>query len=218
LRRFVPHPRKMANVRRLVLAKASHTRPNRRGRLAPLRGVRLQGCGFHKRVGPPVPFKRQELAYGSKPPSAVWYWRAARVVPVTAIGPASKFRPDRCRRLLRPLKRGTHLASLARQLFRRARRSTGACPLRGLRSPYGLHSHGYAHRVSLVPPCAAFDEPTIIQDEPHAHSSPSATPCAPQYETGTRCSIRPVRGAYALISHRTDSTPPHLCAPDTGAQ
>ena len=35
LRRFVPHPRKMANVRRLVLAKASHTRPNRRGRLAP---------------------------------------------------------------------------------------------------------------------------------------------------------------------------------------
>ncbi len=61
LRRFVPHPRKMANVRRLVLAKASHTRPNRWGRLAPLRGVRLQGCGFHKRFGPSVPFKRQEL-------------------------------------------------------------------------------------------------------------------------------------------------------------
>ena len=78
--------------------------------------------------------------------------------------------------------------------------------------------HGYAHRVSLVLPCATFDGPNIIQDEPHAHSSPSATPCAPQYETGTRCSIRPVRGAYALISHRTDSTPPHLCAPDTGAQ
>ena len=35
LRRFVPHPRKMANMRRLVLAKASHTRPNRWGRLAP---------------------------------------------------------------------------------------------------------------------------------------------------------------------------------------
>jgi hypothetical protein len=32
-RRFVPHPRKMANMRRLVLAKASHTHTNRRGRL-----------------------------------------------------------------------------------------------------------------------------------------------------------------------------------------
>jgi hypothetical protein len=38
--------------------------------------------------------------------------------------------------------------------------------------------HGYAHRVSLVHPCAAFDRPNIIRDEPHAHSSPSATPCA----------------------------------------
>ena len=110
LRRFVPHPRKMANMRRLVLAKASHTRPNRRGRLAPLRGVRLQGCGFHKRVVPSVPFKRQELVppgRDSKPCFAITlrrvrYWRAARVVPVTAIGPGSKFRPDRCRRLLRP--------------------------------------------------------------------------------------------------------------------
>jgi len=100
-------PAKWQNTRRLVLAKASHTRPNRWGRLAPLRGVRLQGCGFHKRVGPSVPFKRQELAYGSKPCFAITlrrvrYWRAARVVPVTAIGPASKFRPDRWRRLLRP--------------------------------------------------------------------------------------------------------------------
>jgi hypothetical protein len=35
LRRFVPHPRKMAKSRRLVLAKASHTLTNRRGRLVP---------------------------------------------------------------------------------------------------------------------------------------------------------------------------------------
>ena len=140
-------------------------------------GIRPMGS-VSTNASPARPFQaprtrlRLEAAYGGR------YWRAARCVPGTAIGPASKFRPDRCWRLLRPLKRGTHLASLARQLFRRARRSTGACPLRGLRSPYGLHSHGYAHRVSLVPPCAAFDEPTIIQDEPHAHSSPSATPCA----------------------------------------
>ena len=39
---------------------------------------------------------RLEAAFGGR------YWRAARVVPVTAIGPASKFRPDRWRRLLRP--------------------------------------------------------------------------------------------------------------------
>jgi hypothetical protein len=33
-----------------------------------------------------------------------WKWRAATVAPVTAIGPASKFRPDRCRQLSRPLR------------------------------------------------------------------------------------------------------------------
>ena len=42
LRRFVPHPRKMAKPRRLVLAKASHPRTNRRGRLVPLRGIRIR--------------------------------------------------------------------------------------------------------------------------------------------------------------------------------
>ena len=70
LRRFVPHPRKMANTRRLVLAKASHPRTNRRGRLVPLRGIRIR-VQFPQTRRPPVPFKRQELAYGSKPPTAV---------------------------------------------------------------------------------------------------------------------------------------------------
>ena len=131
LRRFVPHPRKMANTRRLVLAKASHPRTNRRGRLVPPEAGSAPWVQFPQTCRPPVPFKRQELAYGSKPCFAITLrrvrcCRAARCVPVTAIGPGSKFRPDRCRRLLRPLKRGTHLASLARQLFRRARRSTGA--------------------------------------------------------------------------------------------
>ena len=91
-------------------------------------------------------------------------------------------------------------------------------PLRGLRALYGLHSHDYAHRVSLVLPCATLDGPNIIQDEPHAHSSPSATPCAPQYKSV--CGVQSVRceARTALISHRSDSTPPHLCAPGTGAQ
>ena len=61
------------------------------------------GFSFHKRVVPPVPFKRQELAYGSKPPCGGRCCRAARGAPVTAIGPGSKFRPDRCRHLSHPL-------------------------------------------------------------------------------------------------------------------
>ena len=122
----------MANTRRLVLAKASHPRTNRRGRLVPLRGIRIR-VQFPQTRRPPVPFKRQELAYGSKPPGGGWYRRAARCAPGTAIGPGSKFRPDRCRRLLRPLRRGTPLASLARQPYIRARRITGACPLRDAR-------------------------------------------------------------------------------------
>ena len=108
LRRFVPHPRKIAKY---AAARARKSLAHASEPVGPSRpaygGVRLQGCGFHKRVGPSVPFKRQELAYGSKPCFAITlrrvrYWRAARVVPVTAIGPASKFRPDRWRRLLRP--------------------------------------------------------------------------------------------------------------------
>jgi len=39
-----------------------------------------------------------------------------------------------------------------------------------------------------------------------------------QIQTGARCSIRPGRGAYALISSRSDSTPLHHSAPGTGAQ
>ena len=102
LRRFVPHPRKMANVRRLVLAKASHTRPNRRGRLAPPTAGSASRVAVSTNASPVRPFQaprtrlRLEAAFGGR------YWRAARVVPVTAIGPASKFRPDRWRRLLRP--------------------------------------------------------------------------------------------------------------------
>ena len=66
------------------------------------------GFSFHKRVDPPVPFKRQErtrsaVAALGVPHSRDWYWRAARGGPVTAIGPGSKFRPDRCRHLSRPL-------------------------------------------------------------------------------------------------------------------
>ena len=212
LRRFVPHPRKMANVRRLVLAKASHPHTNRRGRLAPPTAGSAFRVPVSTNASPVRPFQaprtrlRLEAAFGGR------CWRAARVVPGTAIGPGSKFRPDRCRHLLRPLKRGTSLASLARQPFRRARRITGACtryatpvsapakkrkgqvPCHGVASRPSVKSttiyspgssilgghpiHRYAHRVSLVLPCATFGGPPIIQDEPHAHSSPSATPCA----------------------------------------
>ena len=61
LRRFVPHPRKMANTRRLVLAKASHPRTNRRGRLVPPEAGSAPWVQFPQTCRPPVPFKRQEL-------------------------------------------------------------------------------------------------------------------------------------------------------------
>jgi len=82
LRRFVPHPRKMAKSRRLVLAKASHTLTNRRGRLVPPRRHPPHGLSFHKRVDPPVPFKRlNTLAFGSKRLRR-WKWRTADWHPV----------------------------------------------------------------------------------------------------------------------------------------
>ena len=89
LRRFVPHPRKMANMRRLVLAKASHTRPNRRGRLVPPEAASAFRVPVSTNASPVRPFQapeertrlRLEAAYGGR------YWRAARGMPVTAIGP-----------------------------------------------------------------------------------------------------------------------------------
>jgi hypothetical protein len=100
-------------------------------------GIRHQCSGFHKRVARPLrpaaagSLSSAKNSSGSSrprsPASRDWYWRAARCALGTAIGPGSKFRPDRCRRLLRPLKRGTHLASLARQPYKRAHRGTGAC-------------------------------------------------------------------------------------------
>ena len=143
LRRFVPHPRKMAKYAaaraRKSLAHASEPAGPSRPAYG---GVRLQGCGFHKRVGPSVPFKRQELAYGSKPCFAITlrrvrYWRAARAVPVTAIGPGSKFRPDRCRRLLRPPLAGHAPCFIGPPaLWKSAPDFRRLHPLRGLRSPY----------------------------------------------------------------------------------
>ncbi len=107
-------PAKWQNARRLS---ATHPRPNRRARLVPPVAASATSVQFPQQRQSVRPFQapREELAYGSEPPSAVWYWRAARFAPATAIGPGSKFRPDRCRRLITPL------ASLARQPHRRAR-------------------------------------------------------------------------------------------------
>jgi hypothetical protein len=70
--------------------------------------------------------------------------------------------------------------------------------------------HGYAHRELSVPsfsPYAAF--PSYVGPASFRLLSVTAiSPCACQIQTGMRRSIRPVRGAYALISNRTDSTPP----------
>ena len=128
LRRFVPHPRKMANVRRLVLAKASHTRPNRRGRLAPptAGSASRVAVSTNASVRPSLssaknsPTARSRLRrFGTggpqgscqSPPSV----RAQNSAP-TAGGACYARRW-----------RGTPLASLARQPYGRARRGTGAC-------------------------------------------------------------------------------------------
>jgi hypothetical protein len=65
------------------------------------------------------------------------YWRAARAVPVTAIGPASKFRPDRCRRLLRPPLAGHDPCFIGPPALQKSAPDYRRLhPLRGLRSPY----------------------------------------------------------------------------------
>jgi hypothetical protein len=117
LRRFVPHPRKMANMRRLVLAKASHPRTNRRGRLVPPEAGSAPWVQFPQTRRPPAAPRRQlrcpagslssaKNSSGSSrprsPASRDRCCRAARGAPVTAIGPGSKFHPDRCRRLRSP--------------------------------------------------------------------------------------------------------------------
>ena len=124
LRRFVPHPRKMANTRRLVLAKASHPLTNRRGRLVPPTSGSAPWVQFPqtRRSARPFQAPRKNSDGSSRPRSPAsrdWYWRAARGMPVTAIGPGSKFRPDRCRRLLRPATTRDHapLAGLHQNLL-----------------------------------------------------------------------------------------------------
>jgi hypothetical protein len=77
----------------------------------------------------------------------------------------------------------------------------------------------YAHRALSVPPCGRFAR-CLLTSVPFKspHSPTAISPCAPQYKPergvqSVRCEAR-----TALISHRADSTPPHLSAPGTGAQ
>jgi len=181
----------MANVRRLVLAKASHTRPNRRGRLAPpMAGSASRvAVSTNASVRPSLssaknsPTARSRLRrFGTggpqgpcqSPPSV----RAQNSAP-TAVGACYARRW-----------RVTPLASLARQPFRRARRITGACPLRGLRSnpPPSIHQDLRSWVDTLFTATRIechlrfhaqfFNYPDINHVGPHARSSPSATPCA----------------------------------------
>jgi len=253
LRRFVPHPRKMANMRRLVLAKASHTRPNRRGRLVPPTAASASSVQVSTNASPVRPFQapeertrlrleaawRRSVLAGRKgtcqaPPSV----RAQNSAP-TAVGACYARRW-----------RGTPLASLARQPFRRAHRSTGACirfatpvpapakkrkarcraraTLRGLRTyPRPSIRHDLRSQVDTLFTATRiechlcfhgqlFNYPGYARLD-NLHVPAQAPLHALARQTGVRCSIHPVRGAYALISPRMDSTPPRLCAPDTGA-
>ena len=128
LRRFVPHPRKMANVRRLVLAKASHTRPNRRGRLAPP----TAGSASRVAVSTNASFRPSLSSAKNSPTARSRLRRFGTGGPQGSCQSPPSVRPQNsgptavgacyARRW-----RGTPLASLARQPFERARRSTGAC-------------------------------------------------------------------------------------------
>ena len=188
----------MANVRRLVLAKASHTRPNRRGRLAPptAGSASRVAVSTNASVRPSLSSARRKNSPTARSPASRLRFAGSGTggpqgdVPVTAIGPASKFRPDRCRRLLRPPLAGHAPCFIGPPALQKSapdyRRLPATRPSGKSTTIYSpgssisgeLPIHGYAHRVSLVLPCTAFDGPAIIKDEPHAHSSPSTTPCA----------------------------------------
>ena len=128
LRRFVPHPRKMANVRRLVLAKASHTRPNRRGRLAPP----TAGSASRVAVSTNASFRPSLSSAKNSPTARSRLRRFGTGGPQGSCQSPPSVRPQNsgptaggacyARRW-----RGTPLASLARQPYGRARRGTGAC-------------------------------------------------------------------------------------------
>ena len=130
-------PAKWQNTRRLVFAKASHPHTNRRGRLVPPEAASASWVQFPQTRRSVRPFQaprtrlRLEAAFGGR------YWRAARAVPGTAIGPASKFRPDRCRRLLRPPLAGHAPCFIGPPALQKsAPEYRRLHPLRGLRSLY----------------------------------------------------------------------------------
>ena len=128
LRRFVPHPRKMANMRRLVLAKSSHTRPNRRGRLAPP----TAGSASRVAVSTNASFRPSLSSAKNSPTARSRLRRFGTGGPQGSCQSPPSVRPQNsgptavgacyARRW-----RGTPLASLARQPYGRARRGTGAC-------------------------------------------------------------------------------------------
>ena len=115
--------------------------------------------------------------------------------------------------------RGTPLASLARQPFGKSapeyrrlhRYAAFGLPIDSTGTAPRIECHLCLHAQLLMDPLLSRMNFMRIPAQVSLHA-------LRQIQTGMRCSIHPVRGAYALISNRADSTPPHLCAPDTGAQ
>ena len=122
LRRFVPYPRKMAK-RDGSCSQKPRTRSRTGGAVSSrLRRNPPYGFSFHKRINPPVPFKRQErtrsaVAALGVPRSRDWCWRAARDRASHRHRSGLKIPP---RPLSAPV---TPLASMASQPHKRARRA-----------------------------------------------------------------------------------------------
>jgi hypothetical protein len=122
LRRFVPLPRKMANTRRLVLAKASHTHTNRRGRLVPPTAGSAPWVQFPqtRRAARPFQAPRKNSVGSSRPRSPAF----AGLVLAGRKGRASHRHRSGLKIPPRPLSAPvTPLASMARQPHKRARRA-----------------------------------------------------------------------------------------------
>jgi len=115
------HHRDMAPLRRRMLASEHRERPRRD------RSCRRSGIPSAVLQAPStpwliVPFQAPEYTrLRLEAPTAVEMASLQGIAPVTAIGPGSKFRPDRCRQLSRPLLQS------ARHPHGRARRAARKC-------------------------------------------------------------------------------------------
>ena len=153
-------------------------------------GIRHPGLGFPQRRQSVRPFQapKERTRLRLEAPTAKVLAGLARVAPVTAIGPGSKFRPARCRRLSRPL----HSAQALRR---------------------GVATKAAVMRHASVPPQRVPPEvPSAVASARRITRAFATTPRAARQESGEPpCALSPPSGwarwpgGGALVPHTSTS-------------